>query len=156
MHLKQSAALVSVVFNWFWASYRVPWVVLKQSRPLHHSNPFRIEQLQFRFVLIFQISISHIHALLTCFDCGFVFRIKLASFLGKPIGFLWPESYFTMARVYVTDLGFPKTRKIGHQDLYHWTRDDLRNRTMVSNIIYIMCIAFCVLARNIASMESRR
>ena len=74
---------------------------------------------EFGLFLNFQISISHIHALLTCFDCLFVFRIKLASFLGKPIGFPWPESCYAMIRVSVDELGFHLIGKIGPQDLYH-------------------------------------
>ena len=74
---------------------------------------------EFGLFLNFQISISHIHALLTCFDCLFVFRIEFASFLGKPIGFPWPESCYAMIRVSGIDLGFLYTGKIGQQDLYH-------------------------------------
>jgi hypothetical protein len=61
-------------------------------------------------------SISHIHALLTCFIVVFVISDKFASDLGRLIVFLWPGTRYAMIRVLDHDLGFLLNGKIGPQD----------------------------------------
>ena len=151
MH-KQVGTLLPAVFSWFWGVQYIPWHLQNHSRLLLCQKPSRIVKTEFGLFLNFQKSIFIIHALLTCFDCLFMFRIKYASYLGGLIAFWMPGSSYAMIRVSYAVLGFLYTGKIGPWDLCQWTRNNALNRTMVLDVIYITFVWFFELAR-VCSVE---
>ena len=156
MAYKQQAALDLGGFKQFWAFHLVPCVIQNRSSLLHCTKPSRIVKTEFGLFLNFQKSIFIIHALLTCFDCLFMFRIKYASYLGGLIAFWMPGSSYAMIRVSYAVLGFLYTGKIGPWDLCQWTRNNALSRTMVLDVIFITFVWFFELARNVASNKGRR